>query len=393
MKYFSQFLAKVYTLLNAEDFQWTTSFIQKLYQIHIKSESQERRDFFEFFSFVTEYSFKLLMTIYTISYILLMLYPACMYFITGRREFFIPLYIIGIDAETPIGYSITLFFHFVLFSISLAVWGGYDYLVGIIIISSPIFSKLITMDLNQMNVELNGNRFRKFNALCRFRNILLMQLEMKEYVEIHNLVELNFVEYSIHFINHMFRFMDRIDGLGYLVFSFTIGTAFCGAVLWLYVIMMVIINCIWSFFFNFQLIFNHFTWKIGFLPGYGLFVAMLLQIGMPCVLGFFVEFAVCTHWSFILIVIQWLINCVFCTASTIKFMTECWRWIGMNFDLVIREHSYCTCNLVKIQHCSPSVDCTLWIWSLAFRCNIRYIFSNEFIFSNHVILILFSDLQ
>lgn len=39
----------------------------------------------------------------------------------------------------------------------------------------------------------------------------------------------------------MFSFMDRIDGLGFLVFSFTIGTAFCGAVLWLYVIMTVIV--------------------------------------------------------------------------------------------------------------------------------------------------------
>lgn len=184
-KYFSQFLAKVYTLLNAGDFQWTTSCIQKLYQIHVKTESKDRRDFFEFFSFVTEYSFKLLMTCYTLSYMVIMLYPAFIYFIVGKRELFIPLYIPGIDAETPIGYSFTLFYHFVLFSFSLAGWGGYDYLVGIIIISSPIFSKLITSDLNQMNVELStDDRFERFNAICRFRNILLMQLEMKEYVEI-----------------------------------------------------------------------------------------------------------------------------------------------------------------------------------------------------------------
>lgn len=175
-------MAKVYTLLNAEDFQWTTSCIQKLYQIHVKTESQDRREFFEFFSFVTEYSFKLLKTCYTLSYIVIMLYPVLMYFIMGQRELFIPLYIPGIDANTQIGYSFTLFYHFVLFSFSLAGWGGYGYLV--VIISSPIFSKLITSDLNQMNVELSANRFERFNAICRFRNILLMQLEMKEYVEI-----------------------------------------------------------------------------------------------------------------------------------------------------------------------------------------------------------------
>lgn len=66
-----------------------------------------------------------------------------------------------------------------------------------------------------MNIDLHGNRFEKFDAICRFRNILLMQLEMKDY-------------------------MDRIDGLGFSVFSIALGTAFCGSVLWLYVIMTVV---------------------------------------------------------------------------------------------------------------------------------------------------------
>lgn len=39
------------------------------------------------------------------------------------------------------------------------------------------------------------------------------------------------------------------------------------------------------------------------MPGYGLFLAMLIQICIPCVLGFFVEFTVCIQWVYPLIIL------------------------------------------------------------------------------------------
>lgn len=166
----------MFALQNAEDFQWTASFIQNLYKIHIDTKSQDRREFFHNFSLITEYSFKVLVVFFAGCYVMLMLYPTYMFFVLGRMELVIPLYMPGIDAFTPSGYAITMFYQFILFSTSLCIFLGFEYLIGIISINSLIFSKLIITDLKQMNCDLHGNRSGKFEAICRFRNILLMQL-------------------------------------------------------------------------------------------------------------------------------------------------------------------------------------------------------------------------
>lgn len=172
----------MYNFRYAEDFKWVISFIQNLYQIHIKNESRERTIYLHNFAIFTEMLFKIMFVSFFLTCFTFILYPIYMYLIKRELVPIFPLYIPGINETTNTGFIVITIYHFmVLIGVGIG-FSSFEILMAIIIINSLIFAKLISIELNHMNTDLNQGNSGMFYANWRLRNIIFMHLEMYEYV-------------------------------------------------------------------------------------------------------------------------------------------------------------------------------------------------------------------
>lgn len=170
-------MIKLYHIRYVDDLQWIIRFIQNLYKIHSKSKSKERIEYFTNFAFATEVLFKIMTTLYILSVFTFFPYPIYMYFFESQIVTIIPVYLPGIDEKTLVGYIIQNSFQIII--VSLATLGilACDFFMAIIIISSLIFAKLISLDMEQIEKDLQlENSITTVRG--RFRNIVLMHQEM-----------------------------------------------------------------------------------------------------------------------------------------------------------------------------------------------------------------------
>lgn len=165
---------------HAEDFYWIISLIQDLYKINTKTNSIERVAYFQKFALFTEMLFKAMISSFAISCFIFLLYPIYIYMFTGQLIPIAPLYLPGVDVNSIIGYTITSCYHIALFVVAIIGFSSLEFFVAIIIISSLIFAKLISIDLMQINKDLNDEETESIMIKGRLLNVFLMHQKMNE---------------------------------------------------------------------------------------------------------------------------------------------------------------------------------------------------------------------
>lgn len=151
-----------------------------LYNANEITESHCRAEYFRKFGLFTELLFKFLTALVYLACITYFLTPIYVYLMDGERNSLFPLYAPGIDENTTIGYAILMVFHLMLLFVGCASCVAFEFLLEIIIISSLIFGKLIAMDSEQINANLENEKL--IDAMHRLKSTLLMHQEMAEWV-------------------------------------------------------------------------------------------------------------------------------------------------------------------------------------------------------------------
>lgn len=178
---FSQALMKLLNSRYAKDFYWTISLIQDIYTCHSKTKSREISEYFEKFASFTELLFKLMLGGFGISPFAFILYPVYMYFVNDELITIIPLYLPGIDETTVVGFIILNLYLLLISIIGSICLSALEFLMAIIIISSLIFAKIVSSELQQINTDLQDDDCGMLAMIGRFRNIFLMHQQMGEY--------------------------------------------------------------------------------------------------------------------------------------------------------------------------------------------------------------------
>lgn len=106
------------------------------------------------------------------------LMPIYMYVMENERIPLMPFYLPGIDETTISGYSVTMVYQSIIFLIGIPAFLAYEFLLEVMIMSSLIFGKLISLDTERINDDLKCGMI--CNATYRTRNILMMHQEMIE---------------------------------------------------------------------------------------------------------------------------------------------------------------------------------------------------------------------
>lgn len=182
-------MIKLYHIRYVDDLQWILRFVQNLYKIHVKTESAERIQYFDKFAMCTEYLFIVMTTLYLLSVFTFFPYPVYMYFFEHTVVTIIPVYLPYIDHTQFMGYCMLSAFHIILFIFATLGILACDFFMAIVIVSTLIFAKLTSLDLEQIDLDLQ----QKSNGLIvkgRLRNVLLMHQEMIKYIFEHFKFEL-----------------------------------------------------------------------------------------------------------------------------------------------------------------------------------------------------------
>lgn len=170
-------MIKLYHIRYVDDLQWILRFVQNLYKVHVKTESAERIEYFGNFAMVTEYLFIVMSTLYLLSVFTFFPYPVYMYYIEHEVVTIIPIYLPFLDHADFMGYCILGAFHIILFIFATLGILACDFFMAIVIVSTLIFSKLISLELEQVNTDLD-QKCAELIVRGRLRNVLLMHQEM-----------------------------------------------------------------------------------------------------------------------------------------------------------------------------------------------------------------------
>lgn len=172
---------KLYSIQYIEDMQWVINIIQNLYKENIKTECLERLEYFRKFALFTDYFFKILLFFYISTVSTCFVYPFFVYFTQNEVVPIMPLYVPYVDESTVIGFTIISIYHVLMVLLASFGISATDFFLAIIIISSLMFAKLITLELRQIQMDLQ-EKCSEIELKARFRNILRMHKEMCEYV-------------------------------------------------------------------------------------------------------------------------------------------------------------------------------------------------------------------
>lgn len=179
MKRRFQCLIKLYTIRHIEKLQWIVNCLQNLHKVHITTKSAERLEYFGTFTLAIEFLFKFLIFVYAVSLCVFFLNPVYMYYFENELVAVMPLYMPGIDENTTTGLTLVTIFHVYLLTVFLLGSLAAEYFFSVIIVSPLIFAKLISLEMDQIHIDLQENDTALF-VNARFRNILQMHQEANE---------------------------------------------------------------------------------------------------------------------------------------------------------------------------------------------------------------------
>lgn len=103
-----------------------------------------------------------------------------MYFVKNELVPIFPVYVPRIDEKTAFSYTILLIYDLIGFFFALFGVLAYDFFIAILISNALIFSKLISLETQQLNNNLQDGSEPLISTRARFRNILQMHQEMLE---------------------------------------------------------------------------------------------------------------------------------------------------------------------------------------------------------------------
>lgn len=169
---------KVYHVRYLDDILWLIQFIESMYKRNITTKLPERIDLFRMFSFITKYLFIGLMIIYIISMGTFLTLSIYMYYVENKIVALVPVYFPGINESTFIGYIELLIFHGIVVFLALVGIYAVDFFMVIIAIHSHIFSKLISFEFKQINIDLEEKE-PEIMIWGRIRNVLQMHQELE----------------------------------------------------------------------------------------------------------------------------------------------------------------------------------------------------------------------
>lgn len=150
------------------------NFILHIYKENIPSKNPKRNEILHFYSIITEYTFKIGVTLYALSIFGYFVNPMYAYYYEGKIETVLPLYIPMVDPYTLRGYFIHFCFHFIMLIFAFLGTSCADFLFTLIIINSPIAAGLIANDVDALNAKLSEKHSNTFEHQQRLRNILKM---------------------------------------------------------------------------------------------------------------------------------------------------------------------------------------------------------------------------
>lgn len=164
----------------AQDMQQMMRRLQILYKAQIGSDSPERAEYFRKFALFTEILFIGIVVGYYACGICFLAYPIIMYLAKAEMVPALPIYLPFVDENTITGYTILTIYHIILIILPSTGLAGVEFFLATFMISSLIFAKLITLDAQQLNIDLSAEKPKNTVIKCRLRNILLMHKEMGE---------------------------------------------------------------------------------------------------------------------------------------------------------------------------------------------------------------------
>lgn len=173
----------MYHIRYVDDLQWILRSIQNLYKIHIKTKSTERIEYFNKFAMITEYLFIVMTTLYLLSVFTFFPYPVYMYLFEHEVVTIVPIYCPYVDHTQFTGYCILSAFHITLFIFATLGIAACDFFMAIVIVSTLIFAKLISLDLKQVDID-SQQKSTELIVKGRLRNVMLMHQEMIKSVKI-----------------------------------------------------------------------------------------------------------------------------------------------------------------------------------------------------------------
>lgn len=164
----------------AEDMQKMMRTLQNLYKVQMGLDSIERTEYFRKFSFFTEILFIAMVVGYYACGLCFLSYPIIMFLANGELFPVFPMFLPFVNENTNIGYTILTIYHIIFVIMPMAGLAGVEFFIAVFMISSLLFAKLITLDAQQINIELSAEKSEKMKIKYRLRNILLMHKEMSE---------------------------------------------------------------------------------------------------------------------------------------------------------------------------------------------------------------------
>lgn len=172
-------MVKMYTTYQIDDYQWVIKCVQHLYQVHITTQSPQRREYFHQFSLSIEMLFKAIFILYAMSTFQFILFPLFVYVTRNELVLPLPMYIWRINEETTSGYIILTIMHIFLMVLCFVGLLAFDYILSVVIISSLMFAKLICWEMTEIDIDLQESA-TKWRISGRLRNILEMHRELFE---------------------------------------------------------------------------------------------------------------------------------------------------------------------------------------------------------------------
>lgn len=175
-------MVKMYKAINYRDMLYAAFFVQNIFKTHITTKSVVRFEYLLKMARFFKILFKMLLCIYIVSAFTFMIYPIYVYITESQLIPMLPIFVPGIDEKTVGGYIFLLLFQLMLVILCIAGMLAADYIFAIFVISPLIMAKFISLDMDQINIELEENGAAStmpanINARARFRNVLKMHQE------------------------------------------------------------------------------------------------------------------------------------------------------------------------------------------------------------------------
>lgn len=156
------------------------TFIERMFESHIKTKSKVRQMLFKRFALYTDLIVKFGSIMYFGAGLMFLPYPIYMYICENQNELLIPAYIPGMDSNTPSGYCILMLAQAFTLSIGSAGLCCCDVFYALILSNVPIMARLIEDEVHQLNEMLEENSYDTWTR--QFCTIIMMHQKLTTYI-------------------------------------------------------------------------------------------------------------------------------------------------------------------------------------------------------------------